>query len=138
MRQLNLVSVWEREFVTIRYSAKENLVWNEWRGFIPSKPLREAMVYASEYVVAHDVAYILADFTRFGSPSLEDQIWIANHTAEILRYSKLKRVANILAPDIFQQMAIETIYNTASKIPMPCVTKDFVSREDALEWLFEE
>ncbi|WP_281163486.1 hypothetical protein [Pontibacter roseus] len=43
-----------------------------------------------------------------------------------------------MAQDLFQQIAIQTIYEIASKLSMPCESRDFVSREEALEWLFSE
>jgi hypothetical protein len=69
------------------------------------------------------------------APTMEDQVWVANHSADLLQYSKLRRVANLMAQDLFQQIAIETIYDIASEAPLPCTSRDFVVKEDALEWL---
>ncbi|WP_460921232.1 hypothetical protein [Pontibacter brevis] len=69
---------------------------------------------------------------------MEDQVWIAVYSAELLQHSKLRKVANLMAQDIFQQLAIERIYEKASELPMPCETREFVSREEALEWLFPD
>lgn len=138
MKTMELVKVWEKEYVTIRHNPEEKMIWNEWRGVIPSEPLREAMIHSCEFIVDNDVELILADFTRMCAPSMEDQVWIANHTAEILQHSKLRRVANLMAQDLFQQIAIETIYEIASRTPMPCESRDFFSQEEALEWLFED
>lgn len=134
-----MVTVWEKEYVTIRHSSDQKLIWNEWRGFIPSEPLRESMLKACEFIMDNEVELILADYSRLCSPSMEDQVWIANHTAEILRHSKLKRVANLMAQDLFQQIAIESIYEIASKAtPLPCESRDFMNKEEALDWLLTE
>jgi hypothetical protein len=135
MKTLEFTSVLEKEYVTIRHSQDDKLMWNEWRGFIPSDILRGAMIFSCEFILEMEVELILADFTTFSAPTLEDQVWIATHTAELLQHSKLRRVANILAKDIFQQIAIETIYEIASETPMPCETQEFISKEEALVWL---
>ena len=126
----------QREYVTIRHNEPEKFIWNEWRNTIPSPQLRESILFSCEYILAHDVELILADFSQMHAPSLQDQVWIANRSAQLLQYSKLRRVANILSRDVFQQIAIEHIYALASNVPMPCETRDFVSKEEAMEWLF--
>lgn len=137
MEALTYTKALEKEFVTISYSQERHFIWNEWRGEIPSHELREAILFSCHFILDNGVEFILADYTLMIAPSLDDQIWIANHSAELLRHSKLKRVANVLASDIFQQVAIETIYDIASEVPLPCESRHFVSQEDALQWLFE-
>ncbi|WP_299824722.1 hypothetical protein [uncultured Pontibacter sp.] len=135
MKTLELITVWEKEYVRIQHSPDEKLIWNEWKGVIPSLKLREAITYACNFILEHDVELILADYRNMCSPTFEDQVWIAKNSAEVLQHSKLRRVANLLAQDIFQQIAIESIYETASKVPLPCISKDFVYKNDALDWL---
>ncbi|WP_242919966.1 hypothetical protein [Pontibacter liquoris] len=131
----NFTVALQQEYVTIRHCAEENFIWNEWRGAIPSQQLREAMFFSCEFIIAHNIEFILADFSKMNAPAFEDQVWIANRSAAILQHSKLKRVANVLAMDIFEQLAIESIYEMASEIPLPCQYRDFISEQDALEWL---
>lgn len=131
-------TVMEREFLTMKFCPKQQLLWNEWRGSTPSLQLREAMIYACNFILENGVELILADYTKMCAPNLEDQVWIANHTARLLQHSKLKRVANILAKDLFQQLAIESIYEKASAVDLPCESRDFIAKEDAMEWLYEE
>ncbi|SIQ85518.1 hypothetical protein [Pontibacter lucknowensis] len=136
MNLLNFEKALEQDFVTIRHSPENKMLWNQWRGSIPSDPLREAMIFACEFIVANEIELILADYTKMQPPSLQDQNWIAIHSAEILQHSKLKRVANVMGTDIFQQLSIETIYQIASQTPLPCESRDFMFKDDALEWLF--
>ncbi|PRY09990.1 hypothetical protein CLV24_11658 [Pontibacter ummariensis] len=138
LNSLEFIKVFETDYLTLRYSAKEKLIWNEWRGDIPSPQLREAMLYASNFILEQNIELILADFTCMCAPTMQDQVWIAKHTAELLQHSRLRRVANLLAQDIFRQRAIENIYEKASQTPMPCETRDFVSEEDALIWLLSD
>lgn len=42
-----------------------------------------------------------------------------------------------MAQDIFQQMAIEKIYQKAYEQSFPGESRSFVSEDDAIEWLFE-
>lgn len=135
---LELEIALNKEYLTVHYNAEENFIWNEWRDTIPSPQLREAMISACQFILANDVELILADFTHMCAPTVEDQAWIASHTAELLQHSKLRKVANLMAQDIFQQMAIEKIYEKASERPLPCESKAFVSQEDAIEWLFSD
>ncbi|MBC5773709.1 hypothetical protein H8S95_06515 [Pontibacter sp. KCTC 32443] len=137
-KSIALEKVWEKEYVTIRHNPEENFIWNEWRGVIPSKELREAMIYACNFILDNQVELILADYTRMAAPTMDDQVWIANHTAELLQHSKLRRVANLMAPDIVQQVAIKSIYDIASEFSLPCESKDFDDKLEALEWLFSK
>jgi hypothetical protein len=137
-KKLNYRTILRRDHVTIRYCSEEKLIWNEWRGVIPSHKLRDLIIYACQYIIDNKIELILADYTRMAAPTMEDQVWVANHSAELLQHSKLKRVANLMAQDLFQQIAIETIYDIASEVPLPCTSRDFVVKDDALEWLLSE
>ena len=138
MRTLELKEAFTNEYVTIRYSAEENFIWNEWRGVIPSRVLREAVLLTCEFVLANKIAFILSDYSRMSAPLLDDQVWISNHFSDLLHHSRLRKVANLMAQDLFQQVAIQTIYDMASEVPLHCESRDFVSKEEALEWLFLE
>ncbi|WP_018478785.1 hypothetical protein [Pontibacter roseus] len=74
MEEPNFEVAWEKEYVTIRHSPDVRLIWNEWRGIIPTEPLRVAMMKASQFIVDNQVELILADYTNMGAPSMEDQV----------------------------------------------------------------
>ncbi|MFD2512352.1 hypothetical protein ACFSRY_00620 [Pontibacter locisalis] len=131
-----LKKVLDKDYFTMRFSVGENFIWNEWKGAIPSKQLREAIIFSCEFILANNVELILADYTKMCSPTVEDQVWIANHSADLLQHSRLRKVANLMAQDLFQQLAIQNIYDKASEVPLPCESRDFVSKDAALEWLF--
>ncbi|PVY37312.1 hypothetical protein [Pontibacter virosus] len=136
MNLQNIEKALELDFVTIRYSPDQKMFWGNWRGNIPSKPLREAMHFASQFIMDNEVELVMVDYTFMLPPSLQDQNWIATHSAAILQHSKLKRVANVMGSDIFQQISIETINEIAYKFPLPFKSRDFMFRDDAQEWLF--
>ncbi|CAM3734327.1 hypothetical protein POKO110462_17730 [Pontibacter korlensis] len=120
------------------FAKQQKLLWNEWRGSILSEQLRENIFFACEFILANDVECMLADYVKMHAPSLSDQVWIATHSAELLQHRKLVRVANLLAQDVFQQKAIETIHEKASTVPLPCETREFLSMQEAMEWLLKE
>ncbi|WP_299990927.1 hypothetical protein [uncultured Pontibacter sp.] len=126
----------ELDFVTIRHFPDQKLFWSDWRGIIPREPLREAMHFASQFIIENEIELVLVDYTHMLPPSLQDQNWIATHSAAILQYSKLKRVANVMGYDIFQQISIETINEIAYRYPLPFESRDFMFKDDAFEWLF--
>ena len=136
MDLLEWTVVWEKEYVTIRYNPQQKLVWSEWRGVIPGMELREAMVYNFEFIIANDVEYLIEDYSCMSAPSMDDQVWISNHTAVLLHHSKLRRVANLMAQDLFQQIGMEYHHETTAKITVLCESRDFVTKDEALEWLF--
>ena len=136
MHTLILNRVLANNYVTIRHSPADKLIWNEWRGTIPSSDLKEAMLIACNLIVVNNIELILADYTQFSPPTREDQVWIAKTASNILQHSNLRRVANINGHDIFQQLAIDTIHQIAAQTPMPCETRDFLSKAEAKEWLF--
>ncbi|GAB3200081.1 hypothetical protein ABID22_003065 [Pontibacter aydingkolensis] len=136
MRKLELKVAWKKDFATMRYSPGKKLIWTEWRGAISSEQLREAIIYECEFILANRVELMLSDYTMMIPPALEDQVWVANHTTELLQHSSLRLVANLMAQDIFQQITIHTIYAFTSDVLLPCESRDFVTKEEALEWLF--
>lgn len=138
MHTLSLVKVLANKYVTIRHSPVDKLIWNEWKGTIPSADLKEAMLFACNFIVANNIELILADYTHLSPPTREDQVWVAKETSKILKNSNLRRVANINGHDIFQQLAIDTIHQIAAQTPMPCETRDFLSKAEAKEWLFAD
>lgn len=138
MKPLELTEAFTNEYVTIWYSADENFILNEWRGVIPSATLRDAVLLACEFVLDNDIELILSDYSRMSIPMLDDQVWISNHFAELLHHSKLRKVANLMAQDLFQQVAIPTIFYPASEAHLHCESRDFETKEEALEWLFLE
>ncbi|MFD3003301.1 hypothetical protein ACFS7Z_23265 [Pontibacter toksunensis] len=135
---MELVTVLDIEYVSIRHNPEEKFMWNEWRESIPSQQLREAMMFACDFILDNEVELILADYTRMHATTVEDQVWIATHSAEKLQHSRLRKVANVMAHDVFQQIAIENIYEKASEIPLPCVSEAFFTKEAALDWLFSD
>lgn len=136
--KLELTIAIDKAYLTVHYNPEEKLIWNQWRGAIPSPQLREAMTSASRFILTNDVELVLADFTRMSAPTVEDQRWIASQTAQLLQHSKLRKVANLMAQDIFQQMAIEKICEKASELPVPYEIRPFVLEVDAIEWLFAD
>ncbi|MBB6612683.1 hypothetical protein H7F15_16695 [Pontibacter sp. Tf4] len=138
MRTKTFEKVLDSEYVTIRHCPDERLLWNEWKGAIPSGKLRAAVRFASEYVAANNIELILADFSRMHAPSREDQVWIARTGARILQHSKLRKVANLTSSDIFGQIALETIYDIAAETPLPCEVRNFISEQSAAEWLYSK
>ncbi|WP_147294223.1 hypothetical protein [Pontibacter diazotrophicus] len=138
LNSLEFLIAVDKEYLTIRYHREEKLIWNQWRGAIPSPQLREAMISACHFILVNDVELILADFTRMCAPTVEDQVWLGKHSAELLQHSTLRKVAILTAQDIFQQMAIERMYEKASERPMPCESRPFISKADAMEWLLAD
>ena len=138
MHILSLEKVLATNYVTIRHSPEHKLIWNEWKGTIPSAQLKEAMLFVSNFIVANNIALILADYTHLSPPTREDQVWIARTTSTILQHSNLRRVASINGHDIFQQLALDTIHEIAAQAPVPCMSCDFLSKAEAKEWLFAD
>ncbi|TPE46215.1 hypothetical protein FJM65_02410 [Pontibacter mangrovi] len=136
-QHLRFKTIRQDEFFIMKFNQEEKFLWNTWKGKMPSAQLREAMLFASNFILAYNVTCILADYRLMHAPTLSDQAWIAKHTGKLLQHSKLERVANLLAPDVFQQKAIETIYEKASEMPQPCETRDFIEEQDAIKWLMD-
>lgn len=134
LKTKDFITVLREEHLTMRYYPQDSLLCNEWRGVIPSGDLRNYILLACHFVVDNHVEFILADYSRMSAPSFDDQVWVANHSADLLRHSRLRLVANVLANDLLQQLAIGTIYDLASASTR-FESRDFVHKDDALKWL---
>ncbi|MCX2741520.1 hypothetical protein [Pontibacter anaerobius] len=132
---LEFTTILDTKYLTIRHCPEEKLLWNEWRGVIPSQQLRQAIIYDCNFILENDVELLLADYLNLSAPVVEDQVWVARHSAPLLRKSRLRKVANLLAQNIFQQLAVENFYEKEAVLPRNCVRREFVSNNDALVWL---
>ncbi|GAB3529958.1 hypothetical protein GCM10027443_09900 [Pontibacter brevis] len=65
---MELVTAFDREYVTIRHSPEEKFIWNEWRSAIPRPQLREAIMFACNFILDNHVELILADYARMCAP----------------------------------------------------------------------
>ncbi len=122
----------------MRLYPEMKFLYVEWQGVISSEELRSVFIKNCALVIEHGVEVAVADFSRLSIPLLADQLWIANHAKEQLKCSKLTRIANIMAPELLQQLSIDTLNGSSSDGLPPCVTRDFMLEEDALSWLFPE
>lgn len=138
MKILDLVTTWSEDHVKLFYDPVRSLAIAEWRGAIPSAQLREATLYTCDFVLSKGIELLLYDYTLLFAPNLDDQVWIANHSAELLQHSRVKKIANLMAQDLFQQIPLEGVNDTFSDISLHCESRDFLSKEEALEWLLSD
>ncbi|MDX5443061.1 MAG: hypothetical protein LPJ89_04675 [Hymenobacteraceae bacterium] len=138
MKTLELVTTWDKEHVKLCFDSDKKIVVAEWKGAIPSKQLRDATVQTCDFVLEHDVELLLNDYTLLLIPNLEDQVWVANHAAELLQHSKIRKIANLMAQDLFQQIPLEGVNDSFSNVPLHSESRDFLSADEALQWLLSD
>ncbi|OKL39597.1 hypothetical protein [Pontibacter flavimaris] len=123
------------QHLTMRYYDADKLLFNEWRGVVPSEVLKLYTLTVCHFVVDYEVAYVLADYSRMTAPSLVDQLWVINHSENLLRHSVLLRVATVLSPELFQPLEEPATNPPAIGLKLPCDMRDFPLKEEALHWL---
>lgn len=126
---------YQSEYVTIKYFAKEKLVFTQYHGFTPSDELRKILDLSLVLLSTKEVELGLGDNRDMKVIRPADQDYINNvWFPRFLKLSKIRKSATIESTDIFNRMATENIL-TKIEGRIPFEIQYFDSLETACEWL---
>lgn len=122
----------DKDYVSISYDANNHLLVASWKMPPLSSEFRtymEALISAMEHF---ETGKLIADTTRMGTLSLEDQEWSSKDWTRRAIEVGYSHVAILLPTDVFSQMAIE---DTMNGMVGPVAFSYFENMEDALIWM---
>lgn len=123
----------DRTFVKI-YSDEENqLICNEWIGFLKKEQVIPGALKVLELIRQTNAPYMLNDGSKNTGPWADSNEWIATEWMPQAVSSGMKYFAQVLSPNIFSQLSAQQMEANAAGFQM----KMFESAETARKWLEE-
>lgn len=120
--------------LTLSYDRELKMGFAVWVGFLSSRDFREATTNCIELIQQENLTRWLADNREMKAIRQADQQWFVETILPVLRQSSLKRMATLVSDDIFNQMAIDHIYEEAGNIDH-IEMRDFNDDVKAMTWL---
>lgn len=106
----------------------------EWRGALNSTEFREAFWKCIELTNEKKLENWLGDNRKMKAISEQDQEWTFQVATPLLLRSTLRKMATVVSEDIFNQMAVTTMFDRAAPV-LTFENQYFKEFEKALEWL---
>ncbi|MBC5775713.1 hypothetical protein H8S95_16665 [Pontibacter sp. KCTC 32443] len=125
---------YETDAMRVSYDEELQLGVGEWKGFLRSEELRKAGLDSLDFVNKHNITRWLADRRKMKAIRQQDQQWTIDEFVPKLMQSPVRRIANLVSEDLFNKMAIESMYQRSGGLGS-IAFRDFDRLEDAMEWL---
>ncbi|QCR21335.1 hypothetical protein [Pontibacter sp. SGAir0037] len=126
------------EIVRFSLKANYNFLKAEWLRLPNSEEYRTGMSLICEEILTNTVWYVLVDVRKLGMPNVADQVWSTGLVKNALYRSEVKRIATIMAGDIFQQNMIQKMsVQTRREYNLPYDSEFFLTESEAMEWLLD-
>ncbi|GGK71499.1 STAS/SEC14 domain-containing protein [Rufibacter glacialis] len=123
--------------IIITYDENLKLVRTQWQDFVNSEEYRQILDIYLQLVTEHPVTRWIGDNTNAKAIRPADQEWTAREWApEFSRRGQVKRMAVIVATDIFNKMAVENMLMKGGG-GVAFDTHFFENETKALAWVME-
>ena len=121
-------------YLTLYYHAAESLGHPVWNGFASGEEHRNSVWECVKLIQEKKPRFWLTDNRKMKAVRKADQEWFAQEIISIMANSSLRKFAVLMAEDIFNQMAVENIYQHTTRINN-FEMKFFDNEATALAWL---
>ncbi|WP_207431245.1 STAS/SEC14 domain-containing protein [Sabulibacter ruber] len=129
---------YKSDIITITYEEDLQLVRTKWYGFAGSQEYREILGIYLQLAKEHTVTRWIGDNTNARAIRPADQEWTAKEWApRFSQESGLRKMAVIVATDIFNKMAVENMVMKGSGL-IKFDTHFFDNEADAFAWVMED
>ncbi|WP_205503327.1 hypothetical protein [Rufibacter psychrotolerans] len=129
---------YKSDIITISYEEDLQLVRTKWLGFAGTQEYREILGLYLQLAKERTVTRWIGDNTNARAIRPADQEWTAKEWApRFSQESDLKKMAVLVATDIFNKMAVENMFLKGSGL-IKFDTHFFDNEADALAWVMED
>jgi len=130
---MEMLQVFEKEYVYVSYCKEHKLLKIEWRGKITSEQYRSTFQKAIEFAHSNLVELFLSDIRNQQLVSTIDRKWFEEEMLPQAIEAGLLRGASILSGGVFKKYYLNNIrkMTTAKSLPF----KFFSEEQSAIEWL---
>lgn len=127
------MEILDNESARLLFNEPLNSVEVYWKGHIKSDKYKGIMQTAYDTIIKYEATQWLSDMTHAGVTSPEYQQWVKNEFIPKCAETGLKRVAVVLAKDVFARFYVDKV--KASLGENDLLNERFKTREEAHEWL---
>lgn len=124
-----------KNFLSMSFSPTQKFLISNWLRPVNSQEYRHGIRLIALSINALQAKYSLTDFSKIGTPPLEDQLCTANFLKKALKNTSLERCARIVTADEAQLQAYQRVMQNSNGFPY--LTSGFTCTEEAHKWLFE-
>ena len=107
---------YQENYLTIFLNEDNSLAKAVWQGFLSSQELRHGVQVCLKLIESHNLRNWLADNRKMKAIRKQDQEWFIQVIAPKMGRSALRRMATLVSEDIFNQMAVESLYQKAGDL----------------------
>lgn len=125
-----------KNFLTIGFNPENHFLSSTWLRPVSSQEYRHGIRMIAVCITSLKVKFALTDFSRMGTPPLEDQHCTANFFKKALMNTSLQRCARILSDNRLQWKAYEDVMEQTQELPY--FTSGFTTLPEAHSWLFRD
>lgn len=120
----------------VKYNPGSKYLESTFQRPVTNHEYRQCIRFIGLCIAILRVEYILADFTKMGNPTLEDQQNSEDFLNKALKKTTLIRSARVLAGDASQQQVYDAVVQGSPVLPFQ--VQAFTSPEVAREWIFQK
>ena len=124
----------EIEYCVLCYYKEKSLGVGVCKGFLSQEQYREAFRQMLKMVREHMLIKFLLDNRQMKAIRQADQLWTVETLVPVLNKTTLRRVAVIRSADIFNRMAVRSLYGQADHT-WTFAGASFDSELEAMRWL---
>lgn len=106
----------QEKYVTIYVDRAQYLARAVWNGFLSSENYRSGSQICINLIYNQNISKWLADNRKMKAIRKQDQEWTVEHMVPKLARSPLRKMATIVSEDIFNQMAVESMFTRSSDL----------------------
>src|SRR5687768_15080604 len=126
--------IFDEDHLKLYHNAEHHRVKAVWNGFISGNVFRHAVTFCTDVMVERNILYWLADNRKLKSMRQTDQDWLLKEIAPRMAASNLRKMATLVSDDIFNQLAIDTLFVKGNDM-IRFDNHYFKTEEEALAWL---
>jgi hypothetical protein len=124
----------EKPYLTLYLDEQKKLAIAEWKGVLSSAEYREAFMKCLELMYEKKLENWVGDNRKMKAISEQDQEWTFQVAAPLLLRSTLRKMATLVSEDIYNQMAVTTMFDRAAPM-MSFENQYFKDFDQAMDWL---
>jgi hypothetical protein len=124
----------ENDHLTLSYDPASKLGRAVWNGFLSGETFRSNIGVSLQLIEGKNPVFWLADNRKMKAIRQQDQAWLEREVLPRLGSSSIRKMATLVSEDIFNQMAVETLFMRANHI-FRFDHQFFYQEEEARAWL---
>ena len=131
-------TVYQSDFYTIEVDVEGNLLQSKWHRPVNAQEIELGGTKLYEVLHETKVERAVANAQDLGSLPAASKDWLSTTFYQLLSQTQLKKLARVMPSSVFHQIALESVVTRAEALGVTKFeVKNFVSQQDALNWMLD-